>query len=248
MHKLSVVILTKNEEENIARAIQSVKPISQDIVIIDSGSTDRTLQIAEKAGARIFHNPLVSFASQRNISNAKAQHDWVLSMDADEEIPPDLQKEILLILQGPEFDAYLIPRRNIIFGREIKHTRWSPDRHVWLYDKTKGSWTGPVHEEFKTRGIVGILKHGKIHHSHKTVQEFLEMMNRYTEIEAAELVRVGRSFSMFSLIYYPVRSFIGRFFYKKGFLDGYHGFVLSMLRAFYHFTTWAKVWERTHHD
>lgn len=244
MNELSVIILTQNEEENIKRAIESVKEISTDIVIVDSGSTDRTSAIAKKLGARVFSHKLESFAAQRNFANSKTRNKWVLSMDADEEIPDDLREEVKSTLNNPLSDAYLIPRRNIIFGKEIKHTRWSPDAHIWLYNKDQGMWEGDVHEEFVTRGRVGAVKHGKLHHSHKSVTDFLKMVNHYTNIEADIIIKSGRKSSIIHMLYYAVKSFIGRFFVKRGYLDGKHGFVLSVLMGFYRFSTWAKVWER----
>lgn len=248
MSNLSVIILTLNEEETIARAINSVKDISDDIVVLDSGSRDGTVKIAKQLGAHVYEHTFKNFAEQRNYANHKAKHDWVLSMDSDEEIPKSLQSEITAVLVNPINHAYLIPRRNIIFGKEIKHTRWSPDAHVWLYDKKKGKWEGTIHEEFRSTGSIGKLQHGKIHHSHRSVKDFLHMLNNYTDMEADLLVSAGAHSGIVQMIYYPVRSFIGRFIYKQGYLDGYHGFVLSILMSLYRFTTWAKVWEKEHHD
>ncbi len=241
---VSIIILTYNEEKNIQRAIDSVKKISDDIVIVDSGSIDKTLAIARQSGCRIISHALDDFASQRNRATKHTKYQWVLSMDADEEIPKDLQNEIVTRLKEPIEDAFLIPRRNIIFGKEIKHTRWSPDAHVWLYNKEKGKWVGTIHEEYVTTGSVGILMHGKLHYSHKSVREFIEMLNQYTDEEASRLYKAGNKGGLIPMFFYSARSFIGRFIIKKGFLDGYHGLVLSLLMAFYRFVTWAKVWEK----
>ncbi len=247
MTEVSILIVTLNEESTIERAITSVKRLSNDIVVVDSGSTDNTVKIAKKLGAHTFFHPFKNFADQRSFANSCTKHNWVLSMDADEEIPHELSEEIHQTLQNTSNSAFLIPRRNIIFGKEIKHTRWSPDAHVWLYDKTNGSWLGSVHEEWVSTGSVGILKNAKIHHSHPSVSAFIEMLNRYTDIEAREQYKKGIRFNMFSLVFYSARSFVGRFFLKQGYLDGLHGFVLSSLMAFYRFTTWVKIWELEKH-
>lgn len=245
MNKLSVIILTKNEERMIAQAIKSIKNLSDDIVIVDSGSEDTTVTIAKKLGAHVFERNLDSFAKQRNFANTKTQNNWVLSMDADEEIPQALVEEIKSVLEKPEYEAYLIPRRNIIFGKEIKYTRWSPDAHVWLYNKESGSWEGDVHEEWVPKTSTGFLDNGKIHHSHENVFAFVEMLNRYTDIEAERLYKHGLRPGFLLMLFWCIRSFVGRFILKRGFLDGMHGFVLSILMSFYRFVTWAKVWERS---
>lgn len=248
MTKISIIIVTLNEERTINRAIASVKQLSDDIVVVDSGSTDNTVEIAKKLGAHTVFHVFENFADQRSFANSCTKHEWVLSMDADEEIPRELLEELQKTVQITTDSAYLIPRRNIIFGKEIKHTRWSPDAHVWLYDKTKGSWVGSVHEEWVSTESVGILKNAKLHHSHPSVSAFMDMLNRYTDIESLELYKNGTRFSMFSLLFYSTRSFVGRFLIKQGYLDGLHGFVLSSLMAFYRFTTWVKIWELQKHE
>jgi glycosyltransferase involved in cell wall biosynthesis len=239
------VIITLNEEENLERCLRSISGLVTEILIVDSGSTDKTINIAKKFGAKIFKRKFDNFSSQRNYGISKATSEWILSLDADEEIPKKLAKEIQDEVEKEEYDAFLIPRKNIIFGKEIKHTRWSPDKHVWLFRKSKAKFVSSIHEEVKVHGKIGELENAKVHHSHKTVRDFINMMNTYTDLEADALVKSGTKFSYFSLFYYPVRSFIGRYFVKKGFLDGWRGFVLSYLRAMYQFSTWVKVWERS---
>ncbi len=248
MNNLSVIILTKNEEETIGRAITSVSNISNDIVIVDSGSTDKTLKIAELLGAKFLNRRLDGFASQRNFANKNTKNNWVLSMDSDEEIPIELAMEISETIKNPSASAFLIPRRNIIFGKEIKHTRWSPDMHIWLYNKNEGTWSGDVHEEWICTSPIGVLNNAKIHHSYKTVTGFVDMINRYTEIESERLFSNGEHFSLFRMFYFSIRSFVGRFIFKLGFLDGYYGFVLSVLMSFYRLVTWIKLWEREQND
>lgn len=241
---ISAVVITLNEEENIERCLKSVRSWVDEIVIIDSGSTDDTLKIADKYRAKVYKRNFDNFSSQRNYGISKAKSDWILSLDADEEIPSELAAEIEKAVAEDLYDAYMIPRRNIIFGKEIKHTRWSPDKHIWLFRKKNGKFTNSIHEEVKVKGKVGEIKNAKIHHSHKNVHEFIKMLNTYTDLEADAIVRRGAKFSYFNLFYYPARSFIGRYFLKQGFRDGWRGFVLSYLRAMYQFTTWIKVWER----
>src|SRR3989344_1136119 len=131
INKLTSILITKNEEANIKRCLASIKDISDEIIIVDSGSTDKTLQIAKSFNAKIINKSFDNFASQRNFALSKAGNDWVLSLDADEEISQELREEISKAIETEKFDGYLIPRKNIIFGKEIKHTRWSPDKHIW---------------------------------------------------------------------------------------------------------------------
>lgn len=227
----------------MGRCLSSVKGLADEIIVVDSGSTDKTVSVARSFGAKVYTRQFDDFSSQRNFAMSKAKSEWILSLDADEEIPGKLSSEIKEAIKKGDYDAYLIPRRNIIFGSEIKHTRWSPDRHVWLFKKAKGKFEKSIHEEVKIKGAVGELKNAKIHHSHKSVSEFIEMVNSYTEFEASEKVKRGQKFSCLSLFYYPLRSFIGRYFLKLGFFDGWRGFVLSYLRAIYQFAVWVKIWQ-----
>ena len=184
INKLTSILITKNEEANIKRCLASIKDISDEIIIVDSGSTDKTLQIAKSFNAKIINKGFDNFASQRNFALSKAENDWVLSLDADEEISQELREEISKAIEAEEFDGYLIPRKNIIFGKEIKHTRWSPDKHIWLFKKSKSKFINSIHEEVAVDGHVGELKNPKIHYSHKNIHEFIKKINLYTDLEA----------------------------------------------------------------
>lgn len=239
-NKISVIIPTLNEERDIVDCIVSAKKISDDIVVVDSGSNDKTVALAKQLGARVYVNRFVDFATQRNFANTKTKHDWVFSMDADERVTDSLASEINA-LRSESYDAYLIPRLNVIFNKEIKNTRWFPDKHLWLYNKKKGAWENGLHEEFVTKGSVGSLNNHKIHYSHKSISDFLKMTNNYSSIEAKSF---KGEYSVFYHVWYPLRSFFGRYFYKKGFKDGMHGFVLSVLMAWYRYMVWSKIWEK----
>jgi glycosyltransferase involved in cell wall biosynthesis len=270
--KLSVCIITKNEEKDLPRCLESIKHLADEIIIIDDDSTDKTVEIAKKYGAKVFTRQLDNFAAQKNFAVEKATGDWIFAIDADEEATPELKDEIKHILNHSnntgykkdlrfknydlrkddkglqhkigQINGYLIPRRNIILGAEIKHTRWSPDKHIWLWRNGKGKWVGDIHEEVEVEGWTGELANAKIHYHYETVAEFFAMLNNYTEREADQFVAHGRTFSYFQLFYAPLLSFFRRFIYKKGFLDGWRGFVLSYMMAIYRMTTWIKVWEK----
>ena len=243
--KLSVTIIALNEEQTLKRCLDCVKSIADEIIaVVDTRTIDKTAEIARKYGAKIYKRKFDDFASMKNFATEKAIGDWIFSIDADEVITKKLGDEIREVINSSDRDGYLIPRKNIILGAEIKHTRWSPDKHVWLWRRGKGKWKGLVHEEVEVVGLVGELKNAKIHYQYKTVAEFLQMINSYTEKEAEEIISFGRKFSYLKMFFAPLRSFFGRFFYKRGFFDGWRGFVLSYLMGIYRMVTWVKVWER----
>jgi len=244
--KLSVLIITLNEEKHLGKCLQSVKEIADEVIVVDSGSTDKTVKIAKEFGARVFYRKFDNFANQKNYALSKAKFDWILSLDADEVISKELSQEIKEELKDPKFDAYTIPRKNIILGRFIRFTRWQPelDRHIWLWKRGRGRWKGLVHEEVLVEGSVGRLKNPKIHYQYETISEFLQMMDKYSEIEAEEKLKNGIGFSYFRFFFDPIYNFLVRFFYRLGFLDGVYGFILSFLMAIYHLEVWIKVWEK----
>src|SRR3989344_9002739 len=181
--KLSTTIITLNEEKDLPRCLESVRDISDQIVVVDCGSTDNTVKIAKSFGAEVYTGVFDNYADQKNFAIKKADGEWILSLDADEEISPALAKEIDLVTRNgqSEIAGYSIPRKNIIFGKLIKYTRWQPelDRHIWLWQRGKGEWVGTVHEEVEVDGPVGKLKNAKIHYQYDTVSEFLRMLEHY---------------------------------------------------------------------
>ena len=242
-NKISITIITLNEEQNIKNAILSANLVADEVIVVDSGSKDETVKIAKDLGAKVYEKKFKDFATQKNYAASKVTNDWIFSLDADEEISNDLAEEIKGAVKDTSFKGFLVPRRNFILGGEIKHSRWSPDKHVWLWRKEFGVWEGQVHEEVIINGSIGSLEHGKLHYQDKTIGEFVESMNRYTQFEAEALYLKGKRFTIFRFLYEPFKSFVGRYIYKSGFLDGWRGFALCSLRAIYHAITWLKVLE-----
>lgn len=241
---LSATIITLNEEKDLNACLTSLKGWVDEIVIVDCGSKDKTLEIAAKFGSKIFTREFDNFASQKNFAAKKTMGEWILSVDADEVIEKELAAEIVEAVKSNRYYGYSIPRKNIILGRIIKHARWDAelDRHVWLWKKNQGKWIGDVHEEVVVKGNVGKLKNAKIHNQYETVPEFFDMVNRYSEFEAQILLKKGKKFSYPTLFFQTIYNFLVRFVYRLGFLDGWRGFVLSYLMAIYHFIVWVKVW------
>lgn len=240
---ISATIITLNEEENIKTAIKSIKDFVSEVIVVDSGSTDKTIEIAEELGAQIYHRKFDNFSNQKNWAVTKANGDWILSIDADEQIPQNLADEIKTAVKNTEYAGYLIPRRNFILGGEIKHSRWSPDLHIWLWKKNSGKWVGDVHEEVIVNGKIGQLKNPKINNQEESVSDFIRKNNLYSSLLAKEEYKKGIRFSFFRLFKDPIFEFLIRYLYKLGFLDGWRGFVLSYLMAIYKISVWIKIYE-----
>ena len=244
--KVSVTIITLEEEKDLPRCLESVKSFADEIIVVDSGSTDKTVDIAKDFGAKVFERKFDNYQNQKNFAAEKTTGDWIFSIDADEEASPELSLEVKKAVESSKFVAYSIPRRNIIFGKFIRHTRWDPelDRHIWLWKKSEGKWEGDVHEEVAAKGPVGKLVYAKVHYQYKTVAEFFDMMNRYSELESKQRVADGQKFSLSRMFFDPFYNFSVRYFYRLGFLDGWRGFVLSYLMAVYHLNVWIKIWRK----
>jgi glycosyltransferase involved in cell wall biosynthesis len=239
--KISATIITLNEERNLPRAIESLR-CCDEIVVVDSGSIDRTVEIALKLGAHVIESPWPGYAAQKNFAAEKASHDWILSLDADESLSEALEGEIWRIKkQGPEFDAYTMPRLAQYLGRWIFHSGWYPDRKVRLYHRGKAQWVGTfVHESVTTRGTVGHLESNLLHFTCQSLSEHLKSMDRYTTLAAEQLVAQKRNISLAELVLDPPWTFFQTYFLKLGFLDGAEGLAIANMAAFYNFLKYAK--------
>ena len=239
--KISATIITLNEERNVARAIESLR-CADEIVVVDSGSTDRTVEIAEKLGARVVESAWPGYANQKNHAAAQAANDWILSIDADESLSEALEAEIWhLKKSGPEYDAYTMPRMAQYLGRWIRHSGWYPDRKVRLYNRTKATWVGKfVHESVKVEGRVGHLDSNLLHFTCSSLSEHLRTMDRYTTLAAQQLLEVGEPVTLTRILISPPWTFFQTYFLKLGFLDGLEGLAIANMAAFYNFVKYAK--------
>lgn len=248
MAKLSVVINAQNAEKDLPRALTSVKNLADEIVVVDQGSTDGTSKIAKEFGAKIYkHEPVKYVELTRNFAILKATGDWILILDPDEEIGKELASEIKKVIKADKADYYRIPRKNIIFGKWIRHTLWWPDYQTRLFKKGKVSWSEVIHSVPITmdRGADIKAEEGLaiIHHNYSSVEEYLEKLNRYTSVQADILVKDNYTFSWRDLIAKPFKEFIVRYFTGEGYKDGLHGLALSFLQAFSELVVYAKVWQ-----
>jgi glycosyltransferase involved in cell wall biosynthesis len=241
--KISATIITCNEERNIARVMESLR-CCDEIVVVDSGSTDRTVEIASKLGARVVESPWRGYAGQKNFASEKATHDWILSLDADESLSEALEGEIWQIKKnGPEFDAYTMPRLAQYLGRWILHSGWYPDRKVRLFDRRRAAWVGErVHESVVVDGPVGHLKSNILHFTCSSLSEHLKTMDRYTTLAAEQLIDEKKQIGWRQLVLDPPWTFFQTYVLKRGFLDGVEGLTIAYMATLYNFLKYAKAW------
>ena len=239
--KISATLITYNEERNIARAIESLR-CADEIVVVDSGSTDRTIEIAGKLGARIVEHPFKGYAEQKNYAAEQAENDWILAIDADESLSEGLEGEILHVKKnGPEYDAYTVPRLAQYLGRWILHSGWHPDRKVRLYDRRRARWAGDfVHESVQVDGRVGHLRSNLLHFTCDSLSEHLRTMDRYTTLAAEQLVSQGGKIGWSKLLLDPPWTFFKTYVVDRGFLDGAEGLAIAYMAALYNFLKYAK--------
>jgi len=239
--KISAAIITYNEERNIARCIESLR-CCDEIVVIDSGSNDRTVELATKLGARVLDVPWRGYAEQKNYASECCQYDWVLSLDADEALSEALEAEIWQIKKnGPDCDAYTMPRLAQYLGRWILHSGWHPDRKVRLFDRRRAKWVGNfVHESVQAEGRVGHLNANILHFTCSSLSEHLRTLDRYTTLAAEQLVSQKADIGWKELAVDPAWTFFRTYFLQRGFLDGYEGLAIAYMAAFYNFLKYAK--------
>ncbi len=252
---LSVVIITHNEEANIGRTLASVQSLVADgkgeIIVVDSGSTDRTVEIAKSFGAKVLVEEWKGYAAQKNSAIDKASGEWVLLLDADEEVSPGLAQEIEEIGRGPaedgfgSEDGYWIKRENQFLGRALRHGGFWPDPKLRMFRRGKGKVVSrAVHETLQVTGRLGTLYYPLNHHCYPTVADYLDHMNRYSSLGAEMVAAKGRvRFSLVNIVVRPAATFIYNYFFRLGFLDGREGLLLHLYHAVYVSWKYAKAWE-----
>ena len=239
--KITATIITLNEERHIARSIESLR-CCDEILVVDSGSVDRTTELASKLGARVVESPWPGYAAQKNFAAEQAKHDWILSIDADEALSESLEGEIWnLKKKGPGYDAYTMPRLAQYLGRWILHSGWYPDRKVRLYHRAKANWIGNfVHESVEVNGRVGHLESNLLHFTCDSLSEHLKTMDRYTTLAAEELVSRKQKILLRNMILDPAWTFTKTYFIQRGFQDGLEGLTIAYMAALYTFLKYAK--------
>lgn len=230
--RLSVAIITLNEERNLAECLASVA-FADEIVVVDGGSRDRSCEIARAAGARVIESPdWQGFGIQKNRAIDACSGGWVLSIDADERVPPKLRDEIQTVLSNSAFDVYEIPRSSYYCGRFMRHSGWWPDYVRRLFRRGTARFSpAPVHESLQTDRSVGRLRTPLEHWSFRTAEEVLDKVNRYSSLSAPVVLQRGHRPTIMTAILHGVSAFIRTYFLRRGFLDGSHGFMLAVSNA-----------------
>ncbi len=247
--KISVTVITWNEGKNIKRCLDSVKGWTDEIIVVDEESSDETVEIAKKLGAKIYFHKRDRFVEPaRNFSFQKASGDWILILDADEEIPIALAKKLKALTQKKGINFFRIPRKNIIFGKWIKHRGWWPDYNIRFFRKGKVKWLEKIHSIPLTRGKGEDLPdkeaYAIIHYHYQSISQYLERLSRYSDIQSRELIKSGYQFKWRDLINKPTGEFLSRFFAREGYKDGLHGLALAALQAFSELVVYLNIWEK----
>ena len=257
MPLLSVAIIVKNEERNLARTLASVS-FADEVIVVDSHSTDRTVEIAESFGAKVFLRDWPGFAAQKNFAIKQCSGDWILSLDADEELSPQLRTQLQFLLPSdPPTDAYFLKRRNLFLGRWIKHGGYYPDPKLRLFRRSTANFTQPqfeerpVHETIAFDGQSSTLDYDLIHHAYPTLEGYLEHMDCYSTLGSQLLVaqhRTSRNLLAFywNILFIPTFTFVYNFIFRLGFLDGREGLLLHLYHSSYVSWKYAKAWRAVH--
>ena len=240
---LSVVIITKNEALNLAQCLESVA-FADELVVVDSGSTDGTVQIAQSFGARILQTPdWPGFGRQKNRAVDMATHDWILSIDADERIGPELREEILLAIANPSHTVYALNRRSSYCGQTMNHSGWYPDPVVRLFRRGAARFSDDlVHESLRTSAPVGALRGAMAHQSFRDLESVLDKVNRYSTAGAQALAQKGKSASLGKALLHGFWAFFRTYVVRRGFLDGRMGLVLAISNAEGSYYRYLKLW------
>jgi len=244
MPQITVIIITLNEEKNIGRCIQSVQGIADEILVVDSFSSDNTEAVAKNLGARFIQHPFEDYVAQHIYADSQATHDIILSLDADEALSEDLAHSIKKIKKYWKNDGYFMNRKTNYCGKWIKHCGWYPDKKLRLYNRTKGQWNGKkIHEHYilKHGGTTGHLQGDILHYSFNSISEHIAQANKFTDLTAAAAFENGVKSNYFKLLFSPAFKFFRDYFINRGFLDGYYGYVICRISAHATFLKYSKL-------
>jgi glycosyltransferase involved in cell wall biosynthesis len=242
--KVSVTVITLNEAEHIGAAIDSAA-WADEIVVIDSGSTDGTADIARAKGVMVLTREWSGYVDQKNYAAERVSHDWIFSLDADERIPPELAAEVRALLSSePSKRGYRVPRVTFHLGRWIRTTDFYPDFQTRLYDRRAATWRGKyVHESVAVNGPAGRLRHDLEHYSFRDLRDQLDRVNHYTTLAARQMREAGRRAGPLDLLVHPPAAFLRNYLLRRGILDGTVGLTISLVNAYSVFLKFAKLWE-----
>lgn len=247
-YSLGTVILAYNSEKKLSKCLESLEGWCDDIVIVDGGSTDNTVTIAKNSGARVYIHPFSgSFAEERNFGAEKSNSEWVLQLDSDEVLSEGFKRKCDLILPETHFAAFKFWRKNVFLGHPFTYGGWyHMSQH--LYKKGYAHYEGRVHEKMLVKGETGCIEGDVLHYPFDSISEFIERQNRYTDLQAQDILDSGEKPDMkkikYNLTFKPLKLFKKMYLDKKGYKEGIYGFIFSMFFSYVHFLKWAKVWEK----
>lgn len=240
---ISAVVLTKNDQDSLKQVLKSLSFCSQ-ILVIDDYSADDTISIAKKMGAQVHKRKLNNnLAKQRNFALKKASHDWVLFIDSDELVTKKLKAEIMQVLPDTNKQGFFIPRKDMFLGKKLKHGEAGNIKLLRLARKDKGSWQRAIHEVWQVDGEIGSLKNPILHNRNISISQFIQRINFYTSIDAQELKKEGKTYSLAQLIFKPIGKFIYNYVILLGFLDGVRGFIFAYIMSLHSIIVRVKQWE-----
>ncbi len=243
--KLTAIIPTYNEEDNIEECLKSVD-FADEIIVVDSFSTDRTPEIAKKYATKFVQHEYGYSARQKNWIIPQAKYEWILLVDADERVTPQLREEILRELESPRYDAYWIRRRNFFWNKEIRYGSWGRDKVIRLFRRDLSRYEDKeVHAEIIVDGKVGFLKEKLLHYTYKGLDDYLKRLNRYSVWGANQRLKEGWKGRWYHVVLYPPFTFLRNYVVNLGFLDGLEGFVVEALNSYYVFLKYLRLWEKT---
>jgi glycosyltransferase involved in cell wall biosynthesis len=243
--QISAVIITYNEEKRLEPALKSLSGVVNEIIVVDRYSDDNTVKLAKKYTDRLFQRKWTNFADQKNFANGKARYPWILSLDADERLSPKLRDEIIsLKSQEPECSGFSMPRQVFYLGRWIRHTVWYPDRKIRLFRNDKARWEGEyVHEDLAIDGEVKRLCGPLYHFTYRNIADHMRRINTFSDLGAQKLYAKNKKCRWYHLAFFPFFRFVKSYLLKAGFLDGFAGFVISLLDGYTGFVIYAKLKE-----
>ncbi|MGQ9647380.1 MAG: glycosyltransferase family 2 protein [Thermodesulfobacteriota bacterium] len=243
--KLSVYMITYNNEATVERALKSVT-WADEIIIVDSFSNDRTVEIARKFTDKVYQRKWPGHRDQYQHAADLTTHEWIMFVDADEEVSPELAEEIRKELseKTDEVDGFFIYRQTFYLGRWIRYGGWYPDGEIRLYRRNKGKWEGGLHAKVVVDGTVECLKNLYYHYTYRNISDQIQTIDKYSRVAAQDMAEQGKAFRLFTLLFHPPFRFVKDYFFKLGFRDGLPGLVIAVSTAYYVFIKYAKLWEK----
>lgn len=242
--KLSVTIIVKNEESNLKRCLLSVS-WADEIILVDTGSTDNTLNIARKFGCQIYNENWLGFGKTKRLAVDNAKNNWILSIDADEEVTAELKKTLEICLANPANKSYKIRRKSFYLGKAIKFCGWGTDYPLRFFNRLNGNFNErEVHESVEVKGEVDVIEEYMLHHTYPDIKSHLEKINRYSDLAASKLIRNGKQYNLLVSLLLGIIKFIRMYILKLGFLDGTTGLILCINSAFGVYLKYIKTWRR----